>query len=324
MATKRSLLSISPLLASNKPFSTSSLHGAWLRPRFCASTPRHIALSSRSFHQPVTLVRAISPASSEQSIWKFVSSKVSAATHRSGISRGSSGGYGYGGGGGGGSQGPWQRFRDRINAIPNNAIFWGIMGLNGLVFASWNLAWIKYQSTGDPSSYLWMRKHFIATSSSLSLDRCYTLLTSCFSHEDSMHLLFNGFTFYFMAPHVLGMLGNVSFLGLYLGGGIVASLAGIAWRNYTQRSGQPQRSGAHGASGAIYSVISFFACVAPNSTFLLFGIVPMPAWAMVTGIFLYDGYSAVNHQRSGTDTAGHIGGLLAGIGYFIARRFRIF
>ena len=33
-----------------------------------------------------------------------------------------------------------------------------------------------------------------------------------------MHLFFNGFTFYFMAPHVLGILGNVSFLGLYLGG----------------------------------------------------------------------------------------------------------
>ncbi len=46
----------------------------------------------------------------------------------------------------------------------------------------------------------------------------YTLLTSCFSHEDAMHLAFNGFTFYFMAPHVLGILGNVSFLGLYLGG----------------------------------------------------------------------------------------------------------
>ncbi len=46
----------------------------------------------------------------------------------------------------------------------------------------------------------------------------YTLLTSCFSHEDVMHLAFNGFTFYFMAPHVLGILGNVSFLGLYLGG----------------------------------------------------------------------------------------------------------
>ncbi|RPD61898.1 hypothetical protein L226DRAFT_613256 [Lentinus tigrinus ALCF2SS1-7] len=322
MVAKRSLLSLSLRLASPKPFPTSSLHGAWLGPRFCASTPRHTTLGLRTFHKSTGPIRAASSPSIQESIWQFVINRVSRATHRSGINRDSGGGYGYGGGGG--SRGPWQRFRQRIDAIPNNVIFWGIMGLNGLVFVSWNLAWIKYQSTGDPSSYLWMRKHFIATASSLSLDRCYTLLTSCFSHEDSMHLLFNGFTFYFMAPHVLGILGNVSFLGLYLGGGIVSSLVGIAWRNYTQKQGQAQRSGAHGASGAIYSVISFFACMAPNATFLLFGIIPMPAWAMVTGIFLYDGYSAVNHQRAGTDTAGHIGGLLAGIGYFLAKRFRIF
>ncbi len=144
MATKRALLSLSPLVASTKPFAASSLHGAWLRPRFCISTPRHTALSLRSFHQPVRLLQANSPASTKQSIWQFVSSKVSAATHRDRISRGSSGGYSYGGGGG--SRGPWQRFRDRIDALPNNVLFWGIMGLNGLVFASWNLAWIKYVS----------------------------------------------------------------------------------------------------------------------------------------------------------------------------------
>lgn len=43
-------------------------------------------------------------------------------------------------------------------------------------------------------------------------------MTSCFSHENAMHLAFNGFTYYFMAPTVLAILGNVGFLGLYLGG----------------------------------------------------------------------------------------------------------
>ncbi len=33
-----------------------------------------------------------------------------------------------------------------------------------------------------------------------------------------MHLFFNGFTFFYMAPLVLSILGNFSFLGLYLGG----------------------------------------------------------------------------------------------------------
>lgn len=48
--------------------------------------------------------------------------------------------------------------------------------------------------------------------------------------------------------------------------------------------------------GAIYSVVSFFACVAPRAQFALFGIVPMPAWLFVTGVFLIDGYSALNNK----------------------------
>ena len=142
----------------------------------------------------------------------------------------------------------------------------------------------------------------------------YTLLTSCFSHEDTTHILFNGFTFYFMAPLVISILGNVGFLTLYLGGasvhvyssseitnaadssgGIVSSVAGIAWRNYKQGK---QSGGSHGASGAIYSVVSFFACVAPTASFYMFGVLPLPAWAVVTGIFLWDGYSAMNEHVS--------------------------
>ena len=46
----------------------------------------------------------------------------------------------------------------------------------------------------------------------------WTLVTACFSHEMTGHLFMNAFTYYFMAPAVLGALGNFGFLGLYLGG----------------------------------------------------------------------------------------------------------
>lgn len=46
----------------------------------------------------------------------------------------------------------------------------------------------------------------------------WTILTSCFSHQDLGHILFNGFTFFFMSPIVLKILGSRSFIGLYLGG----------------------------------------------------------------------------------------------------------
>ena len=45
--------------------------------------------------------------------------------------------------------------------------------------------------------------------------------------------------------------------------------------------------------GALYSVVSFFACAAPTTKFYLFAIIPLPAWLLVTGVFLVDGYSAV-------------------------------
>jgi membrane associated rhomboid family serine protease len=37
--------------------------------------------------------------------------------------------------------------------------------------------------------------------------------------------------------------------------------------------------------GAIYSCLSAFATMFPNARFLMFFIVPMPAWAAVGGIF---------------------------------------
>lgn len=132
---KRALLSLSPLLASPNVCYRTTLAG--LKPRIslsaCStfSTPAH----TRAFHA----LRTPPSVLPERSILQFLSSRISQATHRSGVRRGRSGGS-YGGG----PQGPWQRLRARINSIPSNVIFWGIIGLNGIVFVSWNLAWIKY------------------------------------------------------------------------------------------------------------------------------------------------------------------------------------
>jgi len=59
-------------------------------------------------------------------------------------------------------------------------------------------------------------------------------------------------------------------------------------------------------------------------TFQLYGIIPIPAWLIVSGIFAYDSYTTIKDTSGSTDSVGHIGGLLAGVGYFLARRYRIF
>ncbi|KAI0334734.1 rhomboid-domain-containing protein [Cubamyces sp. BRFM 1775] len=310
---KRALLSFSPLISSARTnHRTAFCTGLQLR---MASSAWNPPLSCTS--RPFNVFEARASNARKQSVWHFVASPSFRATHRTSISKG----WSRGGGGGGGPQGPWQRLRARINAIPSKYIFWGIIGLNGLVFASWNLAWIKYESTRDPSSFLWMRRNFVASAENLRNGRWWTLVTCCFSHQDITHLLFNGFAYYFTAPVAMSILGNVGFLGLYLGSGIVSSFVAIAWRNYIDPH---VRGGSIGASGAIYAVTSFFACVAPKATFALYGVLPVPAWVFVSGIFLWDGYHMINQSEGRTDHAGHIGGLLSGVGFFIAKRLRIF
>ena len=170
----RSVSLLSSLITPSASLRRTQLHGACIR-SFCASTPYFTHL-------------------------QFASNQVWRATHRSGIGR-RLGNNGYNGGRG--PQGPWQRIKDRINAIPSSFIFWGIIGLNGVVFVSWNLAWAKYvslhihlavlcapltgasqQSTGDPSSYVWMRNHFVGSMNNIRAGRWYA-----FVHASNLNVL---------------------------------------------------------------------------------------------------------------------------------------
>ncbi|GLB33595.1 putative rhomboid [Lyophyllum shimeji] len=184
----------------------------------------------------------------------------------------------------------------------------------------WTLSAQRMRTERDPTAYKWMIDNFTQSWRNFRSGRIWTLITASFSHENIGHILFNGFTFFFMARPVLAMLGSRQFLFLYLGGGLFASVGSMAWNLIVKG----RDAASYGASGAIYSVVSFLACVAPTMTFQLYGIIPVPAWLLVTGVFAYDTYSAINDKQRGTDTAGHVAGLLAGAGYYIiARRRRI-
>lgn len=61
----------------------------------------------------------------------------------------------------------------------------------------------------------------------------WTLLTSCFSHMDTTHALFNGLTFYFMAPPVMQLLGSRHFLGLYFLGVFVQRSLGLIFPDHS-------------------------------------------------------------------------------------------
>lgn len=70
--------------------------------------------------------------------------------------------------------------------------------------------------------------------------------------------------------------------------------------------------------------IAFYGALFPTQQFLLFFVLPLPAWAMIGGIFAYDAYGAIFRPGSGTDSAGHVGGILAGLGAALLVRRRGF
>ncbi|KAF9008683.1 hypothetical protein BDQ17DRAFT_1236370, partial [Cyathus striatus] len=206
-----------------------------------------------------------------------------------------------------------------LDNIPLNVIFYGIIGTNVVVFAMWHMASQKAKLNNDASSLIWMYQNFTNSWRNISSGRLWTVLTSCFSHMDPLHIFTNLFTFAFMAYPVLETLRPRRFLLLYFGGGLMSSAASMI---YTALAVQQDRQSL-GASGAIYSVLAFLACLSPNATFQLYGIIPIPAWLVVSGLFVFDTYRSISGKQGTTDTVGHIGGLLAGVGYFLALRFRI-
>ncbi|KAH7916753.1 hypothetical protein BJ138DRAFT_994952 [Hygrophoropsis aurantiaca] len=202
-----------------------------------------------------------------------------------------------------------------LDSIKPQTIFWGIIALNVGVFLAWQAAINTWQVSKDPTLLLLMRKNFLVNYQNVSSGRIWTLITSCFSHQEVSHALFNGLTFFFMGPAVMGVLGNRRFLGLYLLGGLCCSLASLTWNRLYKN----EVISSLGASGSIMAMIAFYACMFPRNKFYIFLVIPCPAWAFLPGVLLFDVFRTVTDVKTKTDTAGHVGGLLTGIAYYLSR-----
>lgn len=199
--------------------------------------------------------------------------------------------------------------------LPRNFVLYTILALNCLVFGSWLYAAESLRRYHDPRAYIFLSKNFLSGIPNVREGRWWTMLTSCVSHEKLDHFLLNMVSLAFMAPPVLALTGPTTFVLLYFGAGVVSSVVSMAGKALVSSS--PGGAGAegfsHGASGSVYAIMSTFACVHPTATFLIFFVIPAPAWACVSGIFAWDLYHAAGTPKGRTDSAGHVGGILAGI-----------
>lgn len=116
----------------------------------------------------------------------------------------------YGGGGSKRGQDPVGDMLSRFNQLDPMHLVFGLIGLNVAIFAGWQYASSSYQRFGDPSAFLAMGRHFTASLVNLKEGRVWSLITSCFSHSTTSHILMNMLSLYFCAPVVIGVVGNVS------------------------------------------------------------------------------------------------------------------
>jgi membrane associated rhomboid family serine protease len=209
----------------------------------------------------------------------------------------------------------------------NMYIIYGLIGINSAVFAYWQYAKTAAQQ-GYADNWKWMYKNFtLRLSDVLRENRYWTTMTSVFSHQSFWHLLGNLLSFYYMGRLVAMTpgIGPARFLTLILGSGFAGSV-GYLFDRYqrTAATRHVDYMSGLGFSGAVMGVGTAAAMMYPTTTFMIYGIIPAPLWAIMGGYLVYDGFY-LNSESGRTAHAGHLGGTAFGVlYYFLSIRRGIF
>ena len=142
-------------------------------------------------------------------------------------------------------------------------------------------------------------------------------LTSMFLHGGFLHILFNMIVLWSFGNQLDQILGTKKFLELYFISGI---LAGILWLFLGTGP-------AVGASGALAGLMASFVFIAPETTVLLFFIIPIKIKNLIYGFavfsLVFGVLSLINPAFGfGIGHFGHLGGLITGyaITYYWKKR----
>ncbi|WP_445957157.1 rhomboid family intramembrane serine protease [Yeosuana sp.] len=134
----------------------------------------------------------------------------------------------------------------------------------------------------------------------------FRLFSSGFLHADSAHLFFNMFSFYVFANVVIGYLGVLSFIIIYVGSLLLGNLLSLYFHK------DEYHYSAVGASGAVMGIIYSAILLQPGMSLYIFFIpIPIPAYVFGIGYLLYSIYGMKNRIGNiGHDA--HFGGAIGG------------
>ena len=126
------------------------------------------------------------------------------------------------------------------------------------------------------------------------------------------HIVFNMLTLWFFGRPVEAITGKTEFLRFYCMAIVVAGLAWVVGEHYTGGGGRLV-----GASGGVMAVLAAFIWYYPRETVLIYGILPVPAWALGV-LYLFSDLQGAGDRASNVAHVAHLAG--AGFGILYAWR----
>lgn len=187
-----------------------------------------------------------------------------------------------------------------------------LIAMNAIVYLMWSFV--------EPQ---WMYSHFLISGELLMWGHWSNLITSVFSHNMFLHILFNMMVLNSFGPLIENVLGKFQFILFYVLAGLVSSISHVLVSALFMGSLEIP---ALGASGAISGLVILFALIFPKEKLLLFGIIPVPALLGAMLFILLDLWGLVAQAQGGGLPIGHgahLGGSLTGVlFYFLYYRKR--
>ena len=188
--------------------------------------------------------------------------------------------------------------------------------INVVVFSPHNILvrlMVDYETYANFLTYVAM-----PTDLDLLITRPWTFITSFFTHEGLMHILFNMLYLYWFGMVLKEYLGSDRFISLFILGGLMGSVAIILLFNFIPSFYEMSGGIALGASAGVFAITVGAATLAPNYSFnlLLFGPVKIKYIAIILVVLSVLGLKGNN---IGGEVA-HLSGSL--IGYFYIKNLQ--
>ena len=140
------------------------------------------------------------------------------------------------------------------------------------------------------------------------LTRFWGVFTYMFVHHGFGHLFFNMLALFFFGPPLEARWGGREFFLYY----VICGLGGVLL------SFLLAPAGIVGASAAVYGIMLAFAMAWPDAPIYIWGIFPVQAKWLMTGLFLMTLFYAFNPSGGGIAHMAHLGGIVTGFIYLKA------